>query len=254
VEAENTPGGQWRIAATELERLKSGGVPTLPRPLPTETGRQGNGRARYGHPELLAEASDETVAAGDEVARLDKEIKALDLKLQWEQKSDSLMDHQRMRAELEAQRRAAEKRRRDEADAQQRRVDRENRWLQYAMNGIIAAGARGEVEAEMHEEVLAALDCVRPTEPDSVVRQVVDAAFHRVMKPWHHAKEKKRAIEDARDNLPSQMRGFSWAPTRWDTRARGVAADALNNMRPDADFYEMCTVAREAVKTVVDAF
>src|SRR5436189_2811450 len=37
VAAETTPGGQWRVPASEVERLKRDGLPPIPRPLPTES-------------------------------------------------------------------------------------------------------------------------------------------------------------------------------------------------------------------------
>jgi len=34
IQAELTQGGQWRVPAEEIERLKRDGMPPLPRPLP----------------------------------------------------------------------------------------------------------------------------------------------------------------------------------------------------------------------------
>src|ERR1700680_4666609 len=70
IAAETTPGGHWRVPASEVERLKREGLPPIPRPLPTETAPPArNGTAgHHGLPELLAEPSDEVVAAADQVA------------------------------------------------------------------------------------------------------------------------------------------------------------------------------------------
>jgi excisionase family DNA binding protein len=67
--AETTPGGHWRVPASEVERLKRDSLPPIPRPLPTESAPPArNGTAsRHGHPELLAEPSDEVVSAADQV-------------------------------------------------------------------------------------------------------------------------------------------------------------------------------------------
>ena len=63
--AETTPGGHWRVPASEVERLKRDGLPPIPRPLPTESAPpESNGTdGRHGHPELLAAPSDEVVSA-----------------------------------------------------------------------------------------------------------------------------------------------------------------------------------------------
>src|ERR1039458_10352617 len=60
IATETTPGGHWRVAASEVERLKRDGLPPIPRPLPTESASPAsNGTAgRHGHPELLAESAD----------------------------------------------------------------------------------------------------------------------------------------------------------------------------------------------------
>ena len=69
VEAETTPGGQYRIPAHELARLQRDGLPPIPRPLPDESRPAvRNGRTRHGNPELLAEPSSEVVSAVEEVA------------------------------------------------------------------------------------------------------------------------------------------------------------------------------------------
>ena len=37
IAAETTPGGQWRVPASEVKRLERDGLPPIPRPLPTES-------------------------------------------------------------------------------------------------------------------------------------------------------------------------------------------------------------------------
>jgi excisionase family DNA binding protein len=66
IAAETTPGGHWRVPASEVERLQRDGLPPIPRPLPTENAPPAsNGTtSRHGQPELLAGPSDE-VALSD---------------------------------------------------------------------------------------------------------------------------------------------------------------------------------------------
>jgi excisionase family DNA binding protein len=44
IAADTTPGGQWRIPASEVERLKRDGVPPIPRLLPAASSQL----VRYG--------------------------------------------------------------------------------------------------------------------------------------------------------------------------------------------------------------
>src|SRR5258706_8890196 len=69
IAAETTPGGHWRVSASEVERLKRDGLPPIPRPLPTESAPPArNGPlGRNGHPEFQAEPSDEVLSAADQV-------------------------------------------------------------------------------------------------------------------------------------------------------------------------------------------
>ena len=71
IQAETTPGGQWRIPAEEVERLKEEGMPPVPKPMPGQGSRRGAPAAstaaaapipNTGPSVLLAEPSEETVA------------------------------------------------------------------------------------------------------------------------------------------------------------------------------------------------
>src|SRR5260370_38697655 len=69
IAAETTPGGHWRVPASEVERLKRDGLPPIPRPLPTENSPPArNGMAgRHSYSEFLEAPSDEVAAAADRV-------------------------------------------------------------------------------------------------------------------------------------------------------------------------------------------
>src|SRR5580698_1670845 len=68
VESESTRGGQYRIPAGEVERLKRAGLPTMPRPLPQEGAPAArSGHMRHGHPQLLADPSEIAVTAAEDV-------------------------------------------------------------------------------------------------------------------------------------------------------------------------------------------
>jgi excisionase family DNA binding protein len=254
IASELTVGGQFRISAAELARLKREGLPAIPRPLPEE-GRlapAGNGRPGRARLALLDEPSQDAIDSADAIVILENEVKALDLKRQKEEKLDYFRERARQQANEEAEQLETERRRKAEVNAEHRREERENSWLAYAMNSV-PYDARNEVEEEIHEQVLAALEAVRPSEPGSVVQRVVDAAVARVLRPWKRRKEINRAVEDARNSLPWEMKGIC-TPTTWDIEARKAAARALEDVRSDASYDEMRALAREAVKTVIAAF
>src|SRR5580704_10441356 len=70
IAAETTPGGQWRVPASEVERLKRDGLPPIPRPLPIESAPVAtNGTAgRQDSPESPPKPSAEVLSAEDLVA------------------------------------------------------------------------------------------------------------------------------------------------------------------------------------------
>src|SRR5271155_4057160 len=70
IAAETTPGGQWRVPASEVERLKRDGLPPIPRPLPPEripvaANLQGPGPD---HTESPPKPSEQVMSAADQVA------------------------------------------------------------------------------------------------------------------------------------------------------------------------------------------
>ena len=254
VASELTVGGQFRISAGELARLKRDGLPAIPRPLPDE-GRLApaeNGRPSRARLALLDEPSQDAIDSADAIVVLENEVKALDLKRQKEEKLDYFRERARQQADEAAEQLETERRRQAEVEAQRRREERENSWLAYAINSV-PYDARNEVEEEIHEQILAALEAVRLSEPCNVVQRVVDAAVARVLRPWKRRKEINRAIEDARNSLPWEMKGIC-TPTIWDIQARKAAATALEDVRPDASYDEIRAAARDAVKMVVGAF
>lgn len=99
IQSQSTPGGQYRLSRTVIEKLEQTGLPSLPRRLPGEDpGRPAAGLRRT-QPELPSYAYEETIEAADEVVRLEAEVKALGLR----QRKEEALDWFRARAELEAE-------------------------------------------------------------------------------------------------------------------------------------------------------
>ena len=135
IAAETTPGGHLRVPASEVERLKREGVPPIPRPLPTESAppaRNGTG-GRQGHPEFLAEPSDEVVSAADQVAITRSMLEKRKIDRDLEETEDWFRERQRQQAAAEA----VEMQRTEAKQAEQRRLQWVQEWTQYALNSQI---------------------------------------------------------------------------------------------------------------------
>ena len=100
IAAETTPGGQLRVPASEVERLKRDGLPPIPRPLPigaappTRNGTAG----RNGYPESPAEPSYEVSSAADEVAITRSTLERRKIDREIEENEDWFREHQRREA------------------------------------------------------------------------------------------------------------------------------------------------------------
>jgi hypothetical protein len=241
-----TAGGQWRIPAAELQRLKRDGLPPLPRPLPDQLADPKAGRSK---PNLLGAPSAAVIESFEGVARKKalKEERELDLDLL--EIEDRIKEHEAVAAQDQAEWQETERRKQILADAQRRKEKRDTQWMEYALNSV-PNGARGEVELDVHREVQAALGSLRLEESDSVIRRVVDAALKKALVPWNLHKQIEKAVEEARDTLPSAIKGW-WSPTEWDIRARRAATNAIKALSSDASYAEMRRAAISAVREII---
>jgi excisionase family DNA binding protein len=247
IAAETTPGGHWRVPASEVERLKRDGLPPIPRPLPTESAPPaGNGNAgRQGHQEFLAEPSDEVVSAADqvEITRSMLEKRKIDCEL--EETEDWFRERQRRQAAAEA----AELQRTEAKQAEQRRLRWVQRWTQYALNSM-PYDARREVELEVHTAVQETLSVLQPSQPDVITRRLVDAAVHRALRPWTRKQEIERALKAGMNRLAWDVRcGSEYVSLK--QRAWDAALAAVSKLREEASYTETETAAVEAVQPMI---
>ncbi len=190
VAAETTPGGQWRVPAYEVERLKRDGFPPIPRPMPIESGPAPNGRPARKDQEPPAGPSAEVVSAQDQVAITRSALEKRRIDREIEEAEDWFRKRQRQQEAA-----ALVERKKDEAIvAEQRRRRWMQGWMRYALNSV-PYGARGEVEIEVHGEVEAALSKLQADEPEAILRPLVDAAVRRALRPWQH----KQDLQTPRD-------------------------------------------------------
>jgi excisionase family DNA binding protein len=247
VEAETTPGGQYRIPAGELARLQREGLPPIPRPLPTESvPPPGNGTdGRHGHSELLAEPSDEVVSAADEVAITRSRLEKRKIEREMEENEDWFRARDRQQADADA----AERQRNEARQAEQRHLQWLQQWTRYALDSL-PYGARREVEVEVHITVQEALSALQPSQPETITRRLVDAAVHRALRPWNRKQDIERAHQAGMNKLAWDVRyGSEYAPLK--QRAWEAAVAAVGKVREEASYNEMETAAVQAVQPMI---
>jgi hypothetical protein len=247
IAAETTPGGQWRVSAAEVERLKREGLPPIPRPLPTESvSPPGNGTdGRHGHSELLAQPSDEVVSAADEVAITRSRLEKRKIEREAEENEDWFRARDRQRAEAEA----AERQRDEARQAGQQRQQWVQEWMRYALNSL-PIGARREVETEVHTAVQETLSALQPSQPEAITQRLVDAAVHRALRPWNRKQEIERALQAGMYKLAWDVRYYSeYAGLK--QRAWEAAVAAVGKVREEASYNEMETAAVQAVQPMI---
>lgn len=250
IAAEKTPGGQWRVPASEVERIERDGLPPIPRPLPTENAPPaGNGTAsRGGLPELLAEPCAEVESAADQVAITRSTLERRKIEREIEETEDWFRDRQRQRAAAEA----AERQRTESKQAEQRRLLWVQQWTEYALNSLPYA-ARNEVAIELHAAVTAALSVLQADEPETITRPLVDAAVHRVLRPWQRKEDIQRALKSAMSRLPWDVQSKSeWA--RFKQIARNAAVESVGKLHEQASDREMAAAAGQAVQPMIRAY
>ncbi len=247
VAAETTPGGQWRVPAYEVERLKRDGLPPIPRPMPIEDDPpEGNGKpAQHNDSELAVKPSMEVVSAQDLVAITKATLEKRRIDRELEQEEDWFRERRRQQEAA-----AEEERQKNEAMlAEQRRLRWIQEWMKYALNSVLSS-ARGEVEIEVHTEVVATLSKLDTCEPNSIARPLVDAAVHRALRPWKRNQDIQSAIEKAWRKLPWDVKN---RPEHASLKKRALNAldEVVRGLREEASYGEMETATLLAVQPMI---
>jgi excisionase family DNA binding protein len=247
IAAETTPGGHWRVSASEVDRLKRDGLPPIPRALPCDSGPQAkNGTAnRHDQTEYLPEPSDEVLFAADQVALSRNMLEKRKIDRELEENEDFFRERQRQQAAADQ----AERQRSEAKRAEQQRLHWVKRWTQHALDSL-PYGARGEVEMEVHAAVQEALSALQPSQLDSVTRRLVDAAVHRALAPWTKKQEIERALKVSIAKLPIDVQYRSeYAPLK--QRAWDAAVAAVGRLRREASYSEIEAAVVHAVQPMI---
>lgn len=213
VEAEFS-GKQWRIAVSEIERLKREGVP----PIPGITDDSGPPHQRPNAP-LLAPPSPAVVLAAEETLTAEHELRRLKL----EREAVEIRDF--FAARDAAERRRREKAERESVEAEERQAWC-NRWLAYGLRQ--GYQELPELDPEIAELVTATLAGFSPEQPDFMVQQVIDGAIAKLLAPHILGLRRERAVEEACTayRLPYELRH----DPAWSIRARQAAWAAVDGL------------------------
>lgn len=246
IAAETTPGGQLRVPASEVERVKRDGLPPIPRPLPVgSTAAVRNGTGSNGYPELPAEPSYEVSSAADQVAITRSTLERRKIDREIEENEDWFRERKRRDAAAEA----AERQKIEAQEAGQRRLQWEQKWMQYALNSV-PYGARREVEMEVHTMVSDALSVLQLNQPENIVQRVVEAAVHRALGPWTKKQEIERALKAGMEKLSPDVQ-YRPEYVSLKQRAWNAAVEALRKVRAEATYRELETAAVQAVQPAI---
>jgi hypothetical protein len=250
IAAECTPGGQWRIRPTEIERLKREGIPALPRPMPGATSRHPPSPPRT-HGGLLAEPSEAAISAADQVVELEHKVKAVGLNRQFEEGMDWFRERKKREVERQAELDRQRSDRESQARGERRRREWHDQWLQYALDQN-PWGLPSETRIEIQSQVEQVLETLRPDQPENVVKPLMDAAVARALVPWRRQEERERVIDAAIRRLPSAMNLRENAA--WLQEAQRATLAAVAGARENASSREMEAAAEEALGPVRAAF
>jgi len=237
VEAEFT-GKQWRIAVSEIERLKREGVPPIP-------GITDDNAPRHQRPDppLLAPPSQAVVTAAEESLTAEHELKRLKL----EREAVELRDFFAARNAAERQRQ--EQAEREAVEAETRR-EWSNRWLAYGLR----KGYRElpELDPEIAQLVTDTLAGLSPEQPDFVVQRVIDGAISKLLEPHVLRWKRENAVEEA-CTAYSLPYGFRNDPA-WSLRARQAALAAVEGLPAGVSQAEMRSAAARAIEPLIAEF
>jgi excisionase family DNA binding protein len=242
--SETTAGGHLRIPEAEVKRFKRDGVPSIPRPLPTD----GPPPPRNGHHSDSSPAVSEVASAADSVAIARSLLERRRIERETEENEDWFREREQQKLAAEAE----ERQRTDAERAKQRRHKWVQEWMEYAMNSV-PSDARRAVEMEVYASVQEVLAGLQASQTAAITQRLVDAAVHRVLGPWTRKQEMERALHWAINELPWDVREHSeFRPLR--QLAWEAAAEAIRILRNEVSYREMETAAIQAVQPMIRAY
>lgn len=257
VKGEMSEGNRWKIAASEVDRLRADGVPPIPqiedeqceRPAPAGSGSGTGPTGRQLHPwpadppaapepeEVAPEVQEER----NNYAVVETKLKRRRVELELDEVEDSFRDRERRRiAEIEDGRRKEA-----QAQAQAARSEWVDRWIAYALSRV--PDDAGGCRMEAYRMAEKALRTITADVSDSVVRRFMDDAVSEALAPYRRRREVEKAVQSAVDGLLP----YSARSSRVGVEAKRAAQQAAERFTDEAS---MLVAARAAVAPIAAAF
>lgn len=203
VQAETTFGGQWRIPADLLERLRRDGLPPIPRPLPNQNATPARNGTRRSQPELWAEPSESVVTAAEQVAITRSQLEKRKIDRELEETEDWFRERDYENAQRQAERERVERTR----SAEDARTGWLQQWEIYALNRIHPS-VPAQTRLEAHETIRARLAGLTPIPADAATKEIVDAVLEATLESWLRAADILTVMDEVLHNL--LPRGRRW--------------------------------------------
>lgn len=255
IEAELSEGGQWRIPASEIERIKQEGVPPIPSSVEADAGEAEESEKEQGVPEkrgLLAPPSQEVVTSAEDVVVAENRLKKLKINRETEETQDWFRHRETAKAEAKSKKRQAELEKIARAEAERARIAWHDAFMATALVAV-PQDAPPETRLSIRKAVSEALVGLGPQNSMAVIQPLVVAAVVNALQPWLKGKETTRAIEAACDTLPWGAKSFS-TPTVWQARANKVASTSIRELPWDSSYQEKLRAGTAAIRPIVAEF
>ena len=198
---------------------------------------------------LLAPPSEELIADVEDLERQKLKLQKLGVRREIEEATDFFRAREQEEKDQEEQRRTRlqeqrhqQQRQQSQLQEQQRRQRWRSQWLEHALRSIPFFAPK-ELKLQVNKHVTETLGRLSPSESRQVVRQLVDAATEKALKPWRRQQEIRKVIEDA---LPYEIKYSDDKP-----KALRAAAQAVRKLRPEATPEELQLAAKEAIQPFI---
>lgn len=254
LQGTTTETGRMMIPGSEVTRLEQDGVPPLPLEMEDDEDLADEPES-HDLTDSGFNSSDTVRQSFDDVTITKNQVHKRKLDLEREEVEDHFRAREIRATEEQTAKETADRERRSRAEAQRRQQDWEREWHQYAVEYVErhASDSPPAVKLEIPILVRTALERTNLSQPDHVVRALVDAGIEKALEPWRRGKEIEQIIDDAVERLPSGARNYA-TPTKWQDRAKQVAYQAVRQLHASATRAEIEGVARQAVEPIGQEF
>jgi excisionase family DNA binding protein len=258
IEAQSTPGGQYRISRAVVEKLKQTGLPNVPRPLPVG---YGPGQKKNGNARLLAPPSEDLIDSTEDLVATENLLKKRKLERELEETEDWFRQRQEELDERLAEQEREERIRRAEEQAEEERA----KWLRdgesCALRSLaaLAYDAPPEIRLAVHQAVRDRLTRLDPIPAKDVTQRLINSEVQKAVSRWRCQQQIEEILLEVRDRrLPSGARrswsSDPWSP--WQFRGANAASDAMQKEihKGVHDLDALRAVAYQAADAVKEEF